>query len=155
MICNPDKLDDPCVLPDDDGPCETHGTVLCHLSPILSESSEAKILPFVRPTAPTCTHNCVPSYDNLHPEAEHYLDCPVWGFTSQNNPEGPRVIRSHRTDGRARFRGVTPTGYQPTRRAEPARRTAAGLAVGIATVVATAAIVIAAILLLGAVLNWW
>lgn len=26
--------DTPCDLPDDDGPCLTHGTVLCHLAPI-------------------------------------------------------------------------------------------------------------------------
>lgn len=26
--------DAPCNLPDDDGPCLTHGTVLCHQAPI-------------------------------------------------------------------------------------------------------------------------
>jgi len=29
-----------------------------------------------------CNHNCAPNYTNLNPNAEHYLDCPIWKFNS-------------------------------------------------------------------------
>lgn len=29
-----------------------------------------------------CDHKCEPSYDSLHPEAQHFLDCPVWAHNA-------------------------------------------------------------------------
>jgi hypothetical protein len=89
----------------------------------------------------TCNHACEINYNTLHPQAEHYLDCPAWeAVTAASSLSAAGVIptRQRRASGAARYRGAVLRA-----------------AVGVGLVVCYSGIILVGIVLFGAVFFGW